>query len=48
VLVDLIGVKETVAALERAKLLVPAVLLREPSAPLFVEPHVDVGRFFVG
>jgi 3-hydroxyacyl-CoA dehydrogenase len=48
VLVDLIGVKQTVAALESAKLPVPAVLLQHGSGPLFVEPHVDVGRFFVG
>ena len=48
VLVDLIGVKETIAALERAKLPVPEVLAKHGSGPLFVEPHVDIGRFFVG
>jgi 3-hydroxyacyl-CoA dehydrogenase len=48
VLVDLIGVKPLIAALERAKLAVPGVLAHHGSGPLFVEPHVDVGRFFVG
>jgi 3-hydroxyacyl-CoA dehydrogenase len=48
VLVDLIGVKETIAALERAKLGVPKVLAAYRGGRLFNEPNVDVGRFFVG
>ena len=48
VLVDLAGVAETIAALERAKLVVPKVLREHRGGPLFGEPHVDVGRFFVG
>jgi len=48
VLVDLIGLRRTIAALERARLPVPAVLAHHRSGPLFMERHVDVGRFFVG
>jgi len=48
VLADLIGVPQTIEALERAQLPVPAVLAHHGSGPLFVEPHVDLGRFFVG
>lgn len=48
VLVDLMGVPETIAALERAKLPVPKVLRDHRGGRLFDEPHVDIGRFFVG
>jgi len=48
VLADLMGVKETIAALERAKLPVPTVLAQHGGGRLFNEPHVDIGRFFVG
>ncbi|HET9762172.1 MAG TPA: hypothetical protein VFR50_01595, partial [Casimicrobiaceae bacterium] len=47
-LVDLAGVKEMTRGLERAKLEVPKVLQSARSSPLFREPHVDIGRFFVG
>jgi 3-hydroxyacyl-CoA dehydrogenase len=47
-LVDLVSARETIRALERAKLEVPNVLRRAPGGPLFREPYVDVGRFFVG
>jgi 3-hydroxyacyl-CoA dehydrogenase len=48
VLVDLAGVKEMIAALERASLEVPKVLAQHGSGRLFNEPYVDTGRFFVG
>ena len=50
VLVDVFGVKQTIAALERAKLPVPEVLTRQKSSSerMFREPNVDIGRFFVG
>lgn len=48
VLVDLMGTRQTIAALERAKLPVPKVLAEHRSGTLFNEPHVDIGRFFVG
>lgn len=49
VLVDLIGVRETVAALERCGLSVPKVLQGlAPGERLFREPHVNIGRFFAG
>ena len=50
VLVDLMGVKEVIAGLERAKLLVPRILIEQASRSerLFREPHMDIGRFFVG
>lgn len=48
VLVDLMGVKEVIRALEGAGLDVPSVLARHAGGPLFREPNVDVGRFFVG
>lgn len=47
VLVDVFGVKETIAAIERCGLAVPAVLKNaKPGEPLFREPHVNIGRFF--
>ncbi|MGH7819850.1 MAG: 3-hydroxyacyl-CoA dehydrogenase family protein, partial [Candidatus Binatia bacterium] len=50
VLVDLMGGRETVAALERARLPVPSALSEHVTrgGRLFRESHVDVGRFFVG
>lgn len=48
VLVDLMGVEKVVAALERAKLVVPSVLTTGRPDRWFREPNVDVGRFFVG
>jgi 3-hydroxyacyl-CoA dehydrogenase len=47
VLVDVIGLKETVKALEHHGLPVPKVLQQaKPGERLFQEPHVNVGRFF--
>ncbi len=47
VLVDLIGVKAAIKAIERCGLKVPKVLTQaDASKPLFREPHVNVGRFF--
>jgi 3-hydroxyacyl-CoA dehydrogenase len=47
VLVDVIGVKETVAAIEKAGLTVPRVLTTaRPGERLFRESGVNVGRFF--
>lgn len=47
VLADVIGHKETIAALEKAKLPVPAVLARaKPGQRLFSVPSVNIGRFF--
>jgi 3-hydroxyacyl-CoA dehydrogenase len=47
VLVDVIGVKETIAAIERCGLSVPKVLkAAKPGVRLFREPNVNVGRFF--
>ena len=48
VLVDLMGVKEAIGALERADLAVPRTLTQHRSGRLFKEPNVDIGRFFVG
>lgn len=48
VLVDLMGVKELIRALENAGLDVPNVLAQHTGGRLFNEPNVDVGRFFVG
>jgi len=48
VLIDLMGVKEAIGALERAGLTVPEILARSPSGRMFKDPNVDVGRFFVG
>jgi 3-hydroxyacyl-CoA dehydrogenase len=48
VLVDFMGVKETIAAIEKAGLLVPPVLLAHGDGPMFHDPHVDRGRFFIG
>ena len=48
-LVDVIGLKQTIAILERYGLQVPAVLVNaKPGARLFREPHVNIGRFFAG
>lgn len=47
VLADVIGIKQTLAAIEKCGLQVPKVLSQaKPSAPLFREPHVNIGRFF--
>ncbi|MBI3784452.1 MAG: 3-hydroxyacyl-CoA dehydrogenase family protein [Deltaproteobacteria bacterium] len=47
VLVDVIGLKETIKALEQYSLPVPKVLQQaKPGERLFTEPHVNVGRFF--
>jgi 3-hydroxyacyl-CoA dehydrogenase len=48
VLIDLMGVKEAIGALERAGLAVPGILARHRPGRMFKEPNVDVGRFFVG
>lgn len=50
VLVDVLGAKDAIAALERAKLPVPSVLAAhaDRGEPMFTEPNVDVGRFFFG
>jgi len=51
VLVDTIGLKETVAMIERAKLPVPSILAKAASggAPkrFYTNPHGNIGRFFV-
>ncbi|MBI4518960.1 MAG: 3-hydroxyacyl-CoA dehydrogenase family protein [Deltaproteobacteria bacterium] len=47
VLVDLLGLKETTAAIERCGLQVPRVLMQaKPGERLFREPNVNLGRFF--
>ena len=47
VLVDVVGVKETIKAIEAAGLQVPAVLKAiKPGEKLFREPGVNIGRFF--
>ncbi len=47
VLVDVVGLKETIKQLERYDLPVPRVLTDAPAgSKLFNEPHVNVGRFF--
>jgi hypothetical protein len=47
VLVDVVGVKETIKAIERCGLPVPKVLAHaKPNEPLFREPNVNLGRFF--
>ncbi len=47
VLVDVMGLRETIAALEKAKLPVPGVLAKaKPGQRLFTVPGVNVGRFF--
>jgi 3-hydroxyacyl-CoA dehydrogenase len=48
VLVDAIGARRTVALLEKARLVVPRVVIEaaEKSIHLFDEPEVDRGRFF--
>ncbi|MEA2625173.1 MAG: hypothetical protein QOD06_1218 [Candidatus Binatota bacterium] len=50
VLVDLMGAKEAIAAIEAAKLPVPPVLEEHAKrgGKFFEEPNVDPGRFFVG
>lgn len=48
VLVDFMGVKETIAAIEKSGLPVPPVLAGHGEGPMFREPNVDRGRFFVG
>ncbi|HVN85082.1 MAG TPA: 3-hydroxyacyl-CoA dehydrogenase family protein [Candidatus Binatia bacterium] len=47
VLVDVIGIKETIKAIEQCGLKVPAVLAKaKPGERLFREPNVNPGRFF--
>jgi 3-hydroxyacyl-CoA dehydrogenase len=48
-LIDLIGPRRAVGLLEKAKLPVPRVVIEaaERNLPLFTEPNVDRGRFFV-
>jgi hypothetical protein len=47
VLADVIGVKETIKAIERCGLSVPTVLKQAKAGErLFREPNVNVGRFF--
>jgi len=51
VLTDLMGVNETIAAIDKAGLQVPKVLTEHAAkggGKLFRERYVDVGRFFVG
>ncbi len=51
VLVDLMGVETTTRLLEKNGLPVPAVLkqaAQRPTARLFREPNVNIGRFFAG
>jgi 3-hydroxyacyl-CoA dehydrogenase len=47
---DLVGPRRVLALLEKAKLPVPAALVDavERRRPLFAEPNIDRGRFFVG
>jgi 3-hydroxyacyl-CoA dehydrogenase len=51
VLVDTIGVKESVAMIEKAKLPVPKLLAEAAKAPqakrFYTNPHGNIGRFFV-
>ncbi len=47
VLADVIGIKETIAQIEKCGLEVPAVLAKAPAGqPLFREANVNIGRFF--
>lgn len=47
VLVDVIGLKETIKAIERCGLKVPKVLTQAKAGErLFCEPNVNIGRFF--
>jgi 3-hydroxyacyl-CoA dehydrogenase len=47
VLADVIGIRETIAAIEACSLPVPRVLAdAKPGDRLFREPHVNIGRFF--
>jgi len=47
VLVDVMGLPQTIKALERSGLEVPKVLQNaKADVPLFNEPHVNIGRFF--
>lgn len=50
VLVDVMGAKNVLAALEKARLPVPKALVThaETGKRMFTEPHADLGRFFVG
>jgi len=49
VLVDVVGLKETIAVLEKYDLKVPKVLTHaKAGTKLFREPNVNVGRFFAG
>ncbi|MDX2169325.1 MAG: 3-hydroxyacyl-CoA dehydrogenase family protein [Deltaproteobacteria bacterium] len=49
VLADVMGIKETIAALEKAGLPVPKVLANaKPGQRLFTVPDVNAGRFFAG
>ncbi len=49
VLVDLIGLEETIRHLEKHELPVPKVLRdARPGQRLFREPYVNIGRFFAG
>jgi 3-hydroxyacyl-CoA dehydrogenase len=49
VLVDVMGLRETIAAIEKAKLQVPEVLTAaKPGERLFRESAVNIGRFFAG
>lgn len=49
VLADVMGIKETIAAIEAAGLPVPKVLANaKPGQRLFTVPDVNVGRFFAG
>jgi hypothetical protein len=45
--VDVVGLKDTIKAIERSGLQVPKVLAdAKPGERLFREPNVDMGRFF--
>ena len=48
VLVDFMGVRETITAIGKAGLPVPPVLAKHGRGPMFDEPGLDPGRFFVG
>ncbi|MFQ5667042.1 MAG: 3-hydroxyacyl-CoA dehydrogenase family protein [Candidatus Binatia bacterium] len=51
VLVDVLGIRRTIALLEKQKLPVPPVLERAAQHPherMFREPYVNIGRFFAG
>jgi 3-hydroxyacyl-CoA dehydrogenase len=51
VLVDMLGIPNTIALLEKSKLPVPRVLqqaAQRPGERMFRERHVNIGRFFAG